>query len=79
MLVCRRVTPSSKFAGTPLYTFVERGTSVNYLLNVLVSKLIRIYTEEAGKKVKSAYEPSGPSCQSRGYPGFHSIKQDKAV
>ena len=26
MLVHRRVTPSSKFAGTHLYTWVERGT-----------------------------------------------------
>ena len=26
MLVHRRVTPGSKFAGTPLYCWVERGT-----------------------------------------------------
>ena len=32
MLVHRRVTPSSKFAGTHLYTWVERGTMrVKYL------------------------------------------------
>ena len=33
MLVHRRVTPSSKFAGTHLYTWVERGTvRVKYLV-----------------------------------------------
>ena len=53
MLVHRRVTPSSKFAGTHLYTWVERGTM-----------RVKCLAQEHNAVPRSGLEPGPPDPES---------------
>ena len=53
MLVHRRVTPSSKFAGTNLYTWVERGTT-----------RVKFLAEEHNAVPRPGLEPGPPDPES---------------